>query len=82
MCFMIRKVHKVMLLHGSLLNTIYAFFMNLIFHLILCFMHLEFKKSCSKKLLSLAFHILVQEENRHSLDFNSLFESGKPLLFS
>lgn len=37
--------------------------MNLIFHLILCFMHLEFKKSCNKKLLSLAFHILVQEEN-------------------
>lgn len=28
----------------ALLNAIYAFFMNLIFHLILHFMHLEFKK--------------------------------------
>lgn len=64
---MTRKVHKVMLLLCALLNTIYAFFMNLIFHLILYFMHLEFKKFCSKKLLSLAFHILVQKESKFIL---------------
>lgn len=41
--------------------------MNLIFHLILCFMHLEFKKLGSKTLLSLAFPLLVQEESKFIL---------------